>query len=114
MVGTELPSLPARSSHFLRQFRHIGTMIVLNLVIGVIMNSMDDRTPKCPCGAKSLGRKAPTPSGMRFRTSTSFEELSSEMKVIKKMLEENRIERFPWRFLTKPLPFPNNPQSASL
>ena len=81
---------PLGAAIFFVSFVLIGTMIVLNLVIGVIMNSMDESNEKCPYSAKSLeAQESPDPvrDGVQD-LHQRLEELSSEMKVIKKMLEE--------------------------
>ena len=66
-------------------------MIVLNLVIGVIMNSMDESNAEMSIKQEIERRKThpePVRDGLHD-LHQRLEELSAEMKVIKKMIEEN-------------------------
>ena len=65
-------------------------MIVLNLVIGVIMNSMDESNAEMSI-KQEMERRNKNPEPIRdglHDLQKSLEELSEEMKVIKKMIEE--------------------------
>ena len=75
---------------FFVSFVLIGTMIVLNLVIGVIMNSMDESNAEMSIKQEIEKRKSnpePVRDGLHD-LQNRMEELSSELKVIKKMIEE--------------------------
>ena len=68
----------------------IGTMIVLNLVIGVIMNSMDESNAEMSV-KQEIERRKKQPEPVRdslHDLQSQMEELTSEIKVIKKMIEE--------------------------
>ena len=81
---------PLGAAVFFVSFVLIGTMIVLNLVIGVIMNSMDESNAEMSI-QREISRRRESPDPVRDGVQDlhqRLEELSSEMKVIKKMLEE--------------------------
>ena len=81
---------PLGAAIFFVSFVLIGTMIVLNLVIGVIMNSMDESNAEMSI-QREISRRRESPDPVRDGVQDlhqRLEELSSEMKVIKKMLEE--------------------------
>ena len=65
-------------------------MIVLNLVIGVIMNSMDDSNAEMKIKQELLRRKI-NPEPLRdgiYDLHLQMEKLSGEIEIIKKLLEE--------------------------
>ena len=67
-------------------------MIVLNLVIGVIMNSMDESNTEMSIKQEIERRKIqpePVRDGLHDLHS-KMQELSSEIQVIKKMIEEKK------------------------
>ena len=77
---------------FFVSFVLIGTMIVLNLVIGVIMNSMDESNTEMSIKQEIERRKSqpePVRDGLHDLHS-KMQELSSEIQVIKKMIEEKK------------------------
>ena len=79
---------------FFVSFVLIGTMIVLNLVIGVIMNSMDETNSEMALQYE-IDRRRERPDPIRDGIDDlhkRLEELSSEMKVVKKMLEDQQAE----------------------
>lgn len=81
---------PLGASLFFVSFVLIGTMIVLNLVIGVIMNSMDESNTEMKIKQELLRRKI-NPEPLRdgiYDLHLQMEKLSGEMEVIKKLLEE--------------------------
>ena len=81
---------PLGASLFFFSFVLIGTMIVLNLVIGVIMNSMDESNAEMKIKQELLRRKI-NPEPLRdgiYDLHLQMEKLSGEMEVIKKLLEE--------------------------
>ena len=86
---------PVGSALFFVSFVLIGTMIVLNLVIGVIMNSMDESNAEMKIKQELMRRKV-NPDPLRDGIQdlhTQVEKLAGEMKIIKKLLEEkNRTE----------------------
>ncbi len=80
---------PIGASLFFVSFVLIGTMIVLNLVIGVIMNSMDESNAEMATKLEIEKRKN-NPEPIRdsiHDLQARLEDISSELKVIKKMLE---------------------------
>jgi len=82
---------PIGAAFFFVSFVILGTMIVLNLVIGVIMNSMDESNAEMSIKQEIERRKThpePVRDGLHD-LHKRMEELSGEMKVIKKMIEEN-------------------------
>jgi voltage-gated sodium channel len=82
---------PVGAAFFFVSFVLLGTMIVLNLVIGVIMNSMDESNAEMSIKQEIERRKThpePVRDGLHD-LHQRLEELSAEMKVIKKMIEEN-------------------------
>ena len=84
---------PLWAAVFFVSFVLIGTMIVLNLVIGVIMNSMDESNAEMSIKQEIEKRKnnpEPVRDGLHD-LQNRMEELSSELKVIKKMIEETSI-----------------------
>ena len=81
---------PLWAAVFFVSFVLIGTMIVLNLVIGVIMNSMDESNAEMSIKQEIEKRKSnpePVRDGLHD-LQNRMEELSSELKVIKKMIEQ--------------------------
>ena len=82
---------PLGAALFFVSFVLIGTMIVLNLVIGVIMNSMDESNAEMSI-KQEIERRKNNPEPVRdslHDLQGRMEQLSSEIKVIKKMIEEN-------------------------
>ena len=88
---TPTPSAsPLGAAIFFVSFVLIGTMIVLNLVIGVIMNSMDESNREMAI-KQELDRRKENPEAIRDGLNDlhlKFEDLSNEMSVIKKMIED--------------------------
>jgi len=81
---------PLGAAIFFVSFVLIGTMIVLNLVIGVIMNSMDESNEEISI-KQEIERRKNQPEPVRdglHDLHNQMEELSSEMKIIKKMIED--------------------------
>jgi len=81
---------PLGAAIFFVSFVLIGTMIVLNLVIGVIMNSMDESNEEISI-KQEIERRKNQPEPVRdglHDLHNRMEELSSEMKIIKKMIED--------------------------
>lgn len=81
---------PIGAAVFFVSFVLIGTMIVLNLVIGVIMNSMDESNAEMSA-QQEINRRKLNPDPVRdglHDLQSRMDEISSEMKIIKKMLEE--------------------------
>lgn len=81
---------PLGASLFFVSFVLIGTMIVLNLVIGVIMNSMDESNAEMKIKQELLRRKI-NPEPLRdgiYDLHLQMEKLSGEIEIIKKLLEE--------------------------
>jgi len=81
---------PLGAAVFFVSFVLIGTMIVLNLVIGVIMNSMDESNEEISI-KQEIERRKTQPEPVRdglHDLHNRMEELSSEMKIIKKMIED--------------------------
>src|SRR6056300_1866519 len=73
----------------------IGTMIVLNLVIGVIMNSMDESNKEMAI-QHELDRRKENPEAIRdglHDLHIKVEDLSKEMSVIKKMIEDQNQKK---------------------
>lgn len=86
---------PMGAALFFVSFVLIGTMIVLNLVIGVIMNSMDE-TNKEMAMRQEIHRRRDQPDPLRDGIDdihNRLEEISSEMKVVKAMLEDQKDGR---------------------
>ncbi|HAD21337.1 MAG TPA: potassium transporter [Opitutae bacterium] len=86
---TPSPS-PLGAAIFFVSFVLIGTMIVLNLVIGVIMNSMDESNKELAI-QQELDRRKENPEAIRdglHDLHIKVEDLSNEMSVIKKMIED--------------------------
>jgi len=84
---------PLLGAVFFVSFVLIGTMIVLNLVIGVIMNSMDESNAEMSI-KQEIEKRRSNPEPVRdglHDLQNRMEELSSELKVIKKMIEETSI-----------------------
>ena len=90
---TPTPSAsPLGAAIFFVSFVLIGTMIVLNLVIGVIMNSMDESNREMAI-KQELDRRKENPEAIRdglHDLHLKFEDLSNEMSVIKKMIEDQK------------------------
>ena len=88
---TPTPSAsPLGAAIFFVSFVLIGTMIVLNLVIGVIMNSMDESNKELAI-QQELDRRKENPEAIRdglHDLHIKVEDLSNEMSVIKKMIED--------------------------
>jgi voltage-gated sodium channel len=83
-------SSPLGAALFFVSFVLIGTMIVLNLVIGVIMNSMDESNAEMSV-KQEIERRKKQPEPVRdslHDLQSQMEVLTSEIKVIKKMIEE--------------------------
>jgi voltage-gated sodium channel len=83
-------SSPAGAAFFFVSFVLIGTLIVLNLVIGVIMNSMDESHTEMNI-QKEINRRKDSPEPIRDGIDDlhkQLENLSQEMHVIKRMLED--------------------------
>ena len=82
---------PLGAALFFVSFVLIGTMIVLNLVIGVIMNSMDESNAEMSVKCEIERRKNnPQPVlDSLHDLENRMEELSSEIRIIKKMIEAN-------------------------
>jgi voltage-gated sodium channel len=81
---------PLGAAIFFVSFVLIGTMIVLNLVIGVIMNSMDESNKELAI-QQELDRRKENPEAIRdglHDLHIKVEDLSNEMSVIKKMIED--------------------------
>lgn len=86
----ESSSSPLWAAVFFVSFVLIGTMIVLNLVIGVIMNSMDESNAEMAL-EKEINRRKEKPEPIRDGIDDlhkQLDNLSREMSVIKKMLEQ--------------------------
>ena len=83
-------SSPAGAAFFFVSFVLIGTLIVLNLVSGVIMNSMDESHAEMNV-QKEITRRKETPEPIRDGIDDlhkQLDNLSKEMHVIKRMLED--------------------------
>lgn len=81
---------PVGAAIFFVSFVLIGTMIVLNLVIGVIMNSMDESNKEISI-REEMKRRKENPEPIRDGMHDLYEQmerLSKEMHVIKKMIED--------------------------
>jgi len=86
---------PIGAALFFVSFVLIGTMIVLNLVIGVIMNSMDESNAEMKIKQELLRRKT-NPEPLRdgiYDLHLQMEKISGEMEVIKKLLEEKDLNK---------------------
>lgn len=85
-------SSPLGGALFFVSFVLIGTMIVLNLVIGVIMNSMDESNAEMKIKQELIRRKT-SPEPLRdgiYDLQLKMEKIAGEMEVIKKLLEEKK------------------------
>jgi voltage-gated sodium channel len=85
-------SSPLGAAIFFVSFVLIGTMIVLNLVIGVIMNSMDESNAEMKIKQELIRRKT-SPEPLRdgiYDLQLKMEKITGEMEVIKKLLEEKK------------------------
>ena len=83
---------PLGGAIFFVSFVLIGTMIVLNLVIGVIMNSMDETNAEMSLQSE-IARRKETPEPIRDGIDDlhkRLEDISVEMQVIKKMIEKQQ------------------------
>lgn len=81
---------PLGGALFFVSFVLIGTMIVLNLVIGVIMNSMDESNAEMKIKQELIRRKT-SPEPLRdgiHDLQLQMETIAGEIEVIKKLLEE--------------------------
>ena len=91
LLWEPLPSAsPLGAAIFFVSFVLIGTMIVLNLVIGVIMNSMDESNKEMAI-QQEMDRRKENPEAVRdglHDLHNRMEDLSSEIQIIKKMIEE--------------------------
>ena len=86
---------PLGAAIFFVSFVLIGTMIVLNLVIGVIMNSMDESNKEMAI-QHELDRRKENPEAIRdglHDLHIKVEDLSKEMSVIKKMIEDQNQKK---------------------
>jgi voltage-gated sodium channel len=84
-------SSPVGAALFFVSFVLIGTMVMLNLVIGVIMSSMEEMKAEVYLQAEMKRRQREVPDPVRDGISdlhARMEELSCEMQVIKGLLEE--------------------------
>jgi voltage-gated sodium channel len=85
-------SSPLGAAIFFVSFVLIGTMILLNLVIGVIMNSMDESNAEMKIKQELIRRKT-SPEPLRdgiYDLQLKMEKITGEMEVIKKLLEEKK------------------------
>ena len=85
-------SSPLGAAIFFVSFVLIGIMIVLNLVIGVIMNSMDESNAEMKIKQELIRRKT-SPEPLRdgiYDLQLKMEKITGEMEVIKKLLEEKK------------------------
>lgn len=83
---------PLGGALFFVSFVLIGTMIVLNLVIGVIMNSMDESNAEMKIKQELIRRKT-SPEPLRdgiYDLQLKMEKIAGEMELIKKLLEEKK------------------------
>ena len=81
---------PLGAALFFVSFVLIGTMIVLNLVIGVIMNSMDESNAEMSI-KQEIEKRKNKPEPVRdslHDLQNKMENLSSELKIIKRMIED--------------------------
>ena len=81
---------PLGASMFFVSFVLIGTMIVLNLVIGVIMNSMDESNREMAVKVE-LQRRNMNPDSLRdsiHDLHKKMQKISEEMTLIKAMIED--------------------------
>ena len=81
---------PLGASMFFVSFVLIGTMIVLNLVIGVIMNSMDESNREMAVKVE-LQRRNMNPDSLRdsiHDLHNKMQKISEEMTLIKAMIED--------------------------
>ena len=87
-------SSPLGGAIFFVSFVLIGTMIVLNLVIGVIMNSMDESNAEMKIKQELIRRKInpdPLRDGIQDLHS-QVGKIAGELEVIKKLLEEKKSD----------------------
>ena len=85
---------PLGAAFFFVSFVLIGTMIVLNLVIGVIMNSMDESNEEMKV-KQELTRRKTNPEPLRdgiYDLQLQMKKITGEMEVIKKLLEEKKFK----------------------
>ena len=85
---------PLGAAFFFVSFVLIGTMIVLNLVIGVIMNSMDESNADMKIKQELIRRKT-SPEPLRdgiYDLQLQMKKITGEMDVIKKLLEEKKCK----------------------
>lgn len=83
---------PLGAAVFFVSFVLIGTMIVLNLVIGVIMNSMDESNKELAI-QQEMERRKQNPEAIRdglHDLHEQVENLAKEMQIIKKMIEDQK------------------------
>jgi voltage-gated sodium channel len=84
-------SSPLGAALFFVSFVLMGTMVILNLVIGVIMSSMEDMKAEVSLQQEMKRRQRETPDPVREGIGdlhTRMEELAREMNVIKEMIKE--------------------------
>ena len=84
---------PLGAAFFFVSFVLIGTMIVLNLVIGVIMNSMDESNEEMKV-KQELTRRRISPEPVRdgiYDLQSQMKKITAEIEVIKKLLEEKKF-----------------------
>ena len=85
---------PLGAAFFFVSFVLIGTMIVLNLVIGVIMNSMDESNSDMKIQQELIRRKTspePVRDGM-YDLEVQMKKITGDMEIIKKLLEEKKLK----------------------
>jgi voltage-gated sodium channel len=85
---------PLGAALFFVSFVLTGTMIVLNLVIGVIMNSMDESNAEMKIKQELIRRKV-NPNPLRDGIQdlhTQVGKIAGELEVIKKLLEEKKTD----------------------
>ena len=85
---------PLGAAFFFVSFVLTGTMIVLNLVIGVIMNSMDESNEEMKI-KQELTRRKTSPEPVRdgiYDLQAQMKKITGEMEVIKKLLEEKKFK----------------------
>jgi voltage-gated sodium channel len=83
---------PLGATFYFVSFVLIGTMVVLNLVIGVIMNSMDEMNSEMTMNER-MKRRLELPDPVREgieNLQDRLDELVEEMQVVKAMLDKNK------------------------
>lgn len=89
---------PVLGAFFFVSFVLIGTMIVLNLFIGVIMNGMDEAAEEFESMEEAerlaaLGEEAPTPEHELFELTRELEELQTKLSHVQKRLSQRVLEQ---------------------